>query len=446
MTDLDATGATTTPQATAAGSTLGSGPGAAGAGTAPAAPHRASDQQDERLGSREGFSGAVQSFLDRAKGGELGVIPVVAGLVVIWTVFQTQSSLFLSSANLVNLVMAAAPVGIISLGIVWMLLVGQIDLSVGSMSGVSSAITAVLFVSRGVPVVLAILAALATGAVVGYIYSVMFNRAGVPSFVITLAGLLSLLGVQFYLLGEAGSINLPFDSALVQFAQLQFVPKTLSYVFVVLAAVGLFVSGYLGARARRAADLSAKSVVSLAVRSVVLLVVVGFAVSVLNRTRGVGWMFVLFVALVLVMHYVLTRTRFGRSVYAVGGNAEAARRAGINVRRVYASCFMLCTTLAAVGGVLAAARLAAANNQTGTGDTNLNAIAAAVIGGTSLFGGRGTAFAALLGIIVIQSISSGLTLLNLGSSYRFMITGVVLLLAVALDSVARRSRASSGLA
>jgi simple sugar transport system permease protein/D-xylose transport system permease protein len=155
-------------------------------------------------------------------------------------------------------------------------------------------------------------------------------------------------------------------------------------------------------------------------------------------------MFVFFVALVLVMHYVLTRTKFGRSMFAVGGNPEAARRAGINVKRVYTSVFVLCSTFAVLGGILAAARLAAANQASGGADVNLNAIAAAVIGGTSLFGGRGSAFAALLGILVIQAISNGLTLLSLDSSYRFMITGGVLLLAVSLDSVARRSRVSHG--
>jgi simple sugar transport system permease protein/D-xylose transport system permease protein len=155
-------------------------------------------------------------------------------------------------------------------------------------------------------------------------------------------------------------------------------------------------------------------------------------------------MFVFFVVLVLIMHYALTRTRWGRSVFAVGGNAEAARRAGINVKAVYASVFIVCSGMAALGGVLAASRLAAANQATGTGDVNLNAIAAAVIGGTSLFGGRGSAFSALLGVVVIQSISSGLTLLGLGSGPRFIVTGVVLLLAVALDSLSRRSRSSHG--
>ena len=209
-------------------------------------------------------------------------------------------------------------------------------------------------------------------------------------------------------------------------------------------AAGLFATGFAHARERRAAGLSAQSVTALAVRSGLLLVVAGLLVAYLNQTRGVGWMFVFFVALVLVLHYVLTRTSFGKSMFAVGGNVEAARRAGINVGRIYTAVFVLCASFAALGGVLAAARLAAANQSSGGGDVNLNAIAAAVIGGTSLFGGRGSAFAALLGILVIQSISNGLTLLSLDSSYRFMITGAVLVLAVSLDSVARRSRASHG--
>jgi D-xylose transport system permease protein len=172
--------------------------------------------------------------------------------------------------------------------------------------------------------------------------------------------------------------------------------------------------------------------------------VAGGFVAYLNQSRGVGWMFVFFLALVLVMHYVLTRTAFGRSMFAVGGNREAARRAGINVKGLYVAVFVMCSTFAALGGVLAAARLAAANQSSGGGDVNLNAIAAAVIGGTSLFGGRGSAFAALLGILVIQSISNGLTLLSLDSSYRFMITGAVLLLAVSVDSIARPSRVEHG--
>ncbi|MCO5974593.1 sugar ABC transporter permease [Actinoallomurus soli] len=386
----------------------------------------------------------LRALIARFRGGDLGVVPVVAGLVVIWTVMQILNPVFLSSVNLVNLTLECAPVGVIALGVGLMLLVGQIDLSVGSLSGLAAALTAILFVDQGLSPWLAVPASVAAAAIIGLLYALVFNRLGVPSFVITLAGLLGFLGVQLWVLGSKGSINLPYDSGLVTFAQLDFLPAWLSYTLVVVAAGWLFAAGYLRARARRNAGLPAASLRGLVLRSAVLLAGLGVAVWYLGRARGVGWMFVLFLALVLATHYLLARTRFGKSIYAVGGNVEAARRAGINVKAVYTSVFVLCTSLAAVGGVLAAARLAAANQSTGGGDVNLNAIAAAVIGGTSLFGGRGNAFAALLGIVVIQSISSGLTLLNLNSSFRYMVTGAVLLLAVALDAAARRSRASHG--
>jgi D-xylose transport system permease protein len=405
-------------------------------GTAPA-PARPETYEPER-------SGGLRALAGRFRGGDLGVLPVVVGLVVIWTVMQILNPVFLSSTNLVNLTLECVPVGVIALGVGFMLLVGQIDLSVGSLSGMAAAVTAILVVGHGMTPWLAVPAAVVTAAVVGWLYAQVFNRLGVPSFVITLAGLLGFLGLQLWVLGAAGSINLPYDSGLVTFAQLDFLPAGLSYALAVVAAAGLFVTGHLRAGERRRASLPAASTRGLLLRSVALLAGLGLAVWYLGRTRGVGWMFVLFLGLVLVTHYVLTRTKFGKSIYAVGGNVEAARRAGINVKAVYTSAFVLCTTLAAIGGVLAAARLAAANQSSGGGDVNLNAIAAVVIGGTSLFGGRGSAFAALFGIVVIQSISSGLTLLNLDSSYRYMVTGAVLLLAVALDAVARRSRASHG--
>lgn len=411
----------------------------------PAAPAGPLDRQDERLRqSGGGVRGAAAGLLGNLRSGDLGLVPVVVGLVVIWVVFQSLNPIFLSSANLVNLLLESAAVGTISLGIVCVLLVAQIDLSVGSVSGLSAAVVGVLFVDQGLPLVLAIACALLAGALIGGLYALVFTRVGVPSFVISVAGLLAFLGVQLYVLGPPGSINLPFDSVLVTFAQQAFVPPWLSYVLVALGAAGLLASGLLHARRRRAAGLSAASTAGVAAKAALLLLGAGAVVWYLNQTRGVGWMFVFFVVLVLVLHYALTRTRWGRSVYAVGGNAEAARRTGIDVRAVYTSVFVLCSTFAALGGILAAARLAAANQSSGGGDVNLNAIAAAVIGGTSLFGGRGTAFAALIGILVIQSISSGLTLLNLDSAFRFMVTGVVLLLAVGLDSVARRSRSSHG--
>lgn len=407
-------------------------------------PSLATDRQDERLRERSGVRGEIDGFLDRIRSGDLGVLPVIAGLAVIWGVLQALNPVFLSSANLSNLLIESSPVGVLALGIVCVLLVGQIDLSVGSVSGLSAAIVAVLFVNRGLPVVVAVLAAVLSGTLIGWVYAQGFNRFGVPTFVITLAGLLGFLGLQLYVLGDAGSINLPFDSWLVAFAQLAFVPAPLAYALVGVAVLAFFGSGFALARERRAAGLSAKPLQLLVWQSILMLVVLAAVVAFLNRTRGVGWMFVFFVALVVLMNYALTRTKWGRSVYAVGGNAEAARRAGINVDRVYTSVLVLCSTLAALGGVLAAARLASANQGSGAGDVNLNAIAAAVIGGTSLFGGRGTAYSALLGIVVIQSISSGLTLLNLSSAFRFIVTGAVLVLAVGLDSVSRRSRTSHG--
>jgi D-xylose transport system permease protein len=408
----------------------------------PAAP--ATDLPDERLTAPRGIGPAIRAATRRVRDGDLGMLPVVAGIVVIWTIFQALNPTFLSSTNLVNLSFDMVPLGVIALGIVSVLLVGQIDLSVGSVSGLSAATAAVVMVRHNQPMVLAILTAVAVGCLIGWIYGQAHNRFGVPSFVVTLGGLLAFLGAQLWLLRGQNAINIPYDSALVRFAQVWFVPGWLSYLLALAAAGGYLATGWVRARSRRRAGLLSASVPWLLTRSLLLAAALVFAVFYLNTTRGVAWMFVFFVALVLGVHYTLAHTGLGRSVYAVGGNAEAARRAGINVPRVYTSAFVMCSGLAALGGILFAARLAAANQSTGTADVNLNAIAAAVIGGTSLFGGRGSAFAALLGVLVIQSISSGLTLLNLDSSYRFMITGAVLIIAVALDSAARRSRQAHG--
>ena len=402
------------------------------------------DRRDQRVRQDDSLAGTVQSFIERIKAGDLGSLPVVVGLIAICTVFTIINPLFLSPNNLVNLLFDCSTVGVISLGVVCMLMVGEIDLSVGSVSGLASATLGVLWVNSGLPVPLAIIAAIGSGAVTGFIYSELFSRFGMPSFVATLAGLLAVLGMQLYILGPTGSINLPYGSDLVNFGQLLVIPKPLAYVLVALPGVVSFVARLRMARRRRAANLSAASLSAIALRAILLTVGLEIAVAVLNQARGVPWMFAVFVLLVLIMHYALSRTKWGRSMKAVGGNREAARRSGINVRRIYTSAFVLCGTLAATGGVMAACRLASASQQAGTGDVNLNAIAAAVIGGTSLFGGRGSAYSALLGIIVIQSIASGLTLLDLSSSLRYMITGAVLAIAVIVDSLARRSRQSHG--
>ncbi|MBY5591942.1 sugar ABC transporter permease [Rhizobium leguminosarum] len=406
--------------------------------------HQALDRGDIRVKHDDGLAGMLRSFVNRVRSGDLGMLPVAVGLIVISTVFSILNPIFLAPNNLVNLLFDCATVGIISLGIVCVLLLGEIDLSVGSMSGLSSAIIGVLWVSSGLPVIVAIFAALATGAFVGALYALMYNRLGMPSFVATLAGLLALLGLQLYILGATGSINLPYASPLVRFGQILVMPDWMSHILALAPGLVMVIAGFAIRKRRQSVNLSSRPLSNLLVKVAVLTVALEFAVYYLNLGRGVPWMFGLFVALAVILNYALTKTQWGRSMFAVGGNREAARRSGINVRRIYLSAFMLCSTLGALGGILSASRLASSSQQAGTGDVNLNAIAAAVIGGTSLFGGRGSAYSALLGIIVIQAISNGLTLLNLSSSLRYMITGAVLAIAVIVDSLARRSRVSHG--
>ena len=402
------------------------------------------DRSDERVTHSDNLSGTIKAFLNRIRSGDLGMLPVALGLIIISTVFSILNPIFLAPGNLVNLLFDCATVGFLALGVVCVLLLGEIDLSIGSMSGLASALFGVLWINMGWPIGVVILAALVFGAAVGAVYAWLFNRMGMPSFVATLAGLLALLGLQLYVLGTTGSINLPYDSFVVRFGQIMVMPDGFSYSVALLPGIVMLIVGAKMRLRRLAVSLSAEPLSTLILRAGVLTVGLLFAVYYLNQGRGVPWIFGLFVVVTMLLNYALKRTKWGRSVFAVGGNREAARRSGINVKAIYVSCFMLCSTFATFGGMLAASRLASASQQAGTGDVNLNAIAAAVIGGTSLFGGRGSAWSALLGVIVIQAISNGLTLLNLSSSLRYMITGGVLAIAVIVDSLARRSRVSHG--
>jgi D-xylose transport system permease protein len=402
------------------------------------------DRADTRVRHDAGLSGALRGFLDQVRSGNLGMLPVVIGLVLISTVFSLLNPIFLAPNNLVNLLFDAAAVGLIALGVVCVLLLGEIDLSIGSMSGLGSALMGVLWVNSGIPLPLVILLVVVTGALVGALYGFLRNQFEMPSFVATLAGLLALLGLQLYVLGPTGSINMPFTSPLVRFGQILIMPAWLSYCLAVVPGAVIVFGSMRTNTQRRAANLSANGLSVAISKALILTVALVFAVFYLEQGRGVPWMFGIFVLFVMMLDYALVRTKWGRSMLAVGGNAEAARRSGINVQRIRISAFVVCSSFAALGGVFAAARLASASQQAGTGDVNLNAIAAAVIGGTSLFGGRGSAWSALLGVLVIMAISNGLTLLNLSSSLRYMITGAVLAIAVIVDSLARRSRANSG--
>ena len=254
------------------------------------------DLQDERLIASQGFGGWASATWGRLRSGDLGSLPVVVGLVLIWGVFYALEPAFLSSRNLVNLSLQMVAVGTIAIGIVLVLLLGEIDLSIGSMAGLSAAILAVMFVAKETSVILAVLAALGAGAVVGLAYGTLFNRFGVPSFVITLAGLLALLGLQLRVLGNQGTINLPFESSLVRFASQQFLPVWVAYVLALIAPA-VYALSALRRNARRAeAGLSTVPVTRLALRAAGLAAILIVVVAVLNRDRGVSVMFLTFLA------------------------------------------------------------------------------------------------------------------------------------------------------
>ncbi|MFI5913315.1 sugar ABC transporter permease [Dactylosporangium sp. NPDC051541] len=381
----------------------------------------------------------MRALLRTAGRTDLGAWPVVGGLIVIAVVFGSLNDRFLSAENLTNLALQMAATGTIALGIIMVILLGEIDLSAGSLSGLSAVAMTILSVHHGWPPLLAVAAALAGAALIGLLHGLMFTKLGMPSFVVTLAGLIGWQGLMLYLLGRGGTINLPFEGLLARLSD-TWLPLWAGWLLAALVVAGWTAGSMVNRSLRRAADLPVTSGRWLAVRLTALGGVLAGAVLVLSADRGVPLLLVLFGTLVLVLDLVLRHTVFGRHMYAVGGNAEAARRAGINVTRIRLLAFMAASTLAAFGGILAASRLAAVNQSSGGSDTLLMAIAAAVIGGTSLFGGRGRAFAALLGILVIQSITNGMLLLNVDSSVRYMVTAVVLAIAVAIDSLARRGQ------
>jgi ABC-type xylose transport system permease subunit len=288
------------------------------------------------------------------------------------------------------------------------------------------------------------LAALGVGLLIGILYAILHQFIGVPSFVFSLAGLLAFQGALLYTLGDQGTITLPQDSGLRAFAREKFLSDAQAYGLVVLVVVLYVGSRLLAIQRRRRAGLTPPSTLLVLIKGGLLALGLFAFCYYLGIARGVGYLFTLFVGLVVVMDLLLRKTTWGRHVMAVGGNEEAARRAGINVRFIYFSIFGLASMFAALGGLMLAGQLTTVSQSSGTTDTNLTAIAAAVIGGTSLFGGRGSAYAALLGMLVLQAITAGLNLINVESEVRFMVTGIVLLLAVAIDSFSRRLRSSSG--
>jgi D-xylose transport system permease protein len=384
----------------------------------------------------------VAGFRRRLAQGELGNLPVIIGIAVIWLVFWIANENFLTPGNLTNLVLQIAAVGTISIGLVLVLLLGEIDLSVGSVSGLTAAIMAVLNVKQGVPGWLAVLAALGAGAVVGLIQGFWVTRFRIPAFVVTLAGLLAWQGALLFVLGSTGTITVS-DGFIEGLANTFFIPLD-AWLLAVVAIVAYAGLKLWERRSRLAAGLPVPPLRFLVTRIVVLAVALLATAAVLAADRGLPLAAVIFIGLVVAFDLLIRRTRFGRHVLAVGGSDEAARRAGIQVNNVRLVVFVMASTMAAAGGILAASRLFAVNQSSGASDTLLNAIAAVVIGGTSLFGGRGSAWSALLGALVIGSISNGMDLLGLESDIKFLITGSVLLIAATVDALARRGRQAAG--
>ncbi|MDX6698316.1 MAG: D-xylose transport system permease protein [Solirubrobacteraceae bacterium] len=385
---------------------------------------------------------SLRTFLRRFARGDLAEVRVILSIALIWLIFQSQESRFLTAVNLTNLVLQITAVGLISVGIVYVLLLGEIDLSVGAVSGVCAAIMAVQNVKHGWSPYVAIAVAIAAGAAIGCAQGFLFTRFGIPSFVVTLAGLLIWQGALLKVLGETGTVNIS-DPKITGLTG-TFYSDSVGWIIAVVA-IAAFVAVNVNARRKRAsAGLPAPPLASLGIKLVVVAAAIIAAVAVLNSDRGVPLAALILVAFVIVLQYVATRTRFGRHVYAVGGNAEAARRAGINVNRIRIAVFMIAGTMAAIGGIMGASRLLAVNQSTGGSDLLLLAIAGPVIAGTSLFGGRGTVWSALLGAMVIGSISNGMDLLALESSVKFMVTGGVLLAAVIVDALARQQRQAAG--
>jgi len=383
-----------------------------------------------------------REVLQRFVQGDLASLRVILGLALIWAIFQSQNDRFLTAVNLTNLLLQITAIGLISVGIVYVLLIGEIDLSVGAVSGLTASVMAVLNVKHGWDPYLSIAAGVICGMAIGALQGALFTGFGIPSFVVTLAGLLAWQGALLYVLGDTGTINIT-DSKITGLAN-TFYSDAVGWTMA-LVAIGVYAASTLWAwRQRVVAGLSDRQLTGPIIRIVLVAGAVIAALAILNSDRGVPLAVLILVGFVGGMQYVATRTRFGRHVFAVGGSSEAARRAGINIHFIRIVIFAIAGSMAAIGGIMQASRLLAVNQSSGGSDLLLLAIAGPVIAGTSLFGGRGSVWSALLGALVIGSISNGMDLLALQSSVKFMVTGGVLLAAVIVDAIARRQRQAAG--
>jgi D-xylose transport system permease protein len=424
---------------------------------ATASPEPSAIEEAVEQARRGGLGGALRALVgvtwQRLRSGELGSLPVIVAIALIWAYFQYKESVFLSARNLSNLILQIGVTGTLAVGIVLVLLLGEIDLSVGAVMILCSALIGWAVVNHGWAWYWGILFAIAAGAAIGAFQGAWFALIGVPSFVVTLAGLLAWQGLEIHVLGTGGTINV-FDSHITAVA-FSYLPHFWGWLLAI-GAVGLYaLTRLVEAARRRRAGLPAPPVIVVVIRIGVVAAIALVATAILNGEFKNHWVFgdytsgiptagVILLGLVIFFSWVTTRTRFGRYIFAVGGNAEATRRAGINVSLIRISVFGLSGMMAGIAGLIQTARLNAASVAINPGEVTLEAIAAAVIGGTSLFGGQGSVWSALLGALVIGSVASGLDLIGQGPDVKLMVEGAILLLAVTLDAIARRGRAAAG--
>ncbi|MCW2914890.1 MAG: inner-rane translocator [Actinomycetia bacterium] len=395
----------------------------------------------------------VRGYLERIRGGDIGALPAILGLVVLCTTFSILRPVFLSSGNFANLLTQGAAVTVIAMGLVFVLLLGEIDLSAGFASGVCAAVLAVLLTEHGWPWYTAVVVSLLTGVLIGLALGVLVAKLGIPSFVVTLAGFLAFQGVMLTLMNNGSNISIQ-DKTILAIANKNVTPF-LGWLVLVVGVAAYAALQVVRARRRAARELTTDPLVLIAIRVGSLAVAGGIAVYVLNLERsrnaivvslkGVPIVVPIIAILLLLWTFVLRRTAYGRHLYAVGGNKEAARRAGINVDAIRISAFVICSTMAAVGGLIAASRANSVDPNTGGSNVLLYAVGAAVIGGTSLFGGKGRVLDAVLGGAVVAVIDNGMGLMGYSAGVKYIVTGSVLLLAAGVDALSRRRAAATGL-
>ena len=449
----------------AAERSAGEGGGVAGV-PAPANPETDTVAQDALIAATSAASGAAtvagsfgeyaRTWARRARSGESGMVPVIVGLVIIVIIFQVKSPVFLSALNLTNLITQGAALILLGMAEVFVLLLGEIDLSIGYVAGVAAVTTVALTSSQvgpDLPWWISLVVGLAVGAAICALEGLLITRLGLPSFVVTLAGLLGVQGVLLYLVNKIGGPSGGGTISITNRVISNMVNGNLSPLagwIVMIVAVVLYGLFAVSRNLRRRASglvveplmLTVVKIAAIAVAGIVLVVICNIDRGGTTPLEGVPWVVPIIIAVLALWTFVLGRARFGKYVYAIGGNAEAARRAGINLARIRLGAFTLGGLTAGLAGVIYAARLGSISNNIDGGQLVLYAVAAAVIGGTSLFGGRGKMLHALVGGIIVAVINNGMGLIGLDPATQLIVTALVLLAAVVVDAVARRGRTS----